>query len=681
MGVLSKPSHQARSFFFHLFAHKNTAIPTISVLVIVIALFNYRNKVLRRQLIRKSELSLATIKDRRKKAQGRVDFDFLHNFSKLVKIAIPNPASKLTLEMMLMMASLVARTFLSIHIATVNGGLVRSVIDRNLKGFALKILRMCIIALPASFLNSYIGYLNNSIAFQIRQNLTTHLHSIYVNNIKYYQVVNIDARIENPDQRLTNDIEKFSASFANLYSNVTKPILDMILFGKSLGDKVGYGTVSLTFIWYIISALFLKLISPPMGLLTSMQQNYEGEYRSEHSAIKIFSQEIAFLNGAKWEKHSLKNKFQLLYENQKDILMKRLFLGAFDSITVRYGATIVGYFVLASPSFANFKGAKRSMSDLTSDYIRNGSLMINLAKSIGRIVVSYKDLQSIAGYTVLITEIKTVLDDLNRNKYVRAQLSSKEGTKTNYRKNTGTIDIKNRGKLIESDNDVIEFSNVPLVTPNGDVLVESVSFKLQKGENVIISGPNGCGKSSLFRILGGLWPLLGGRVERPKLEDLFYLPQRPYLSEGTLKEQVIYPRYIGIENVSDEVINYWLKFVDLDDLITKEGTLEEVKDWEEVLSGGEKQRMAMARLLYHKPKFAIMDECTSTVSQEMESKFYNECKRLGISLFTISHRQSLFKFHDYYLKFDGEGGYEYISLTLLGIEPTIQRNADENVTK
>lgn len=679
MGVLSKPSHQARSFFFHWFSSKNTAIPTVATVVILIALFNYRNKKLKQQLIKKSEISLVTIKERRKKAQGRVDLEFLQNFIKLLKIAIPKLTSRLTMEMLLMMTSLVARTFLSIHIASVNGALVRSVIERNLKSFMLKILRMCIIALPASFLNSYIGYLNHSIAFQVRQNLTTHFHGLYINNIKYYQVVNIDARIENPDQRLTNDIERFSAAFANLYSNVTKPVLDCILFGKSLGDKVGYGTVSLTFIWYLISGMFLKLISPPMGILTSMQQNYEGEFRSEHSSIKTFSQEIAFLNGAKWEKQSLKNKFLMLYNNNKDILTKRLYLGVFDSLMVRYGATLVGYFVLASPSFANFKGAKKSMTDLTGDYIRNGSLMINLAKSIGRIVVSYKDMQNIAGYTVLLHEIKVVLEDLNKDKYVRTQLSHKEGAKTNYRKTTSAIDIKNRGKMVVSDNDIIEFTNVPLVTPNGDVLVESVTFRLDKKDNLIISGPNGCGKSSLFRILGGLWPLLGGRVERPKLEDLFYLPQRPYLSEGTLKEQVIYPRYIGIEDISDDSIYYWLRFVDLGDLLLKPSALEEVRDWEEVLSGGEKQRIAMARLLFHKPKFAILDECTSTVSNDMETKFYTECRRLGISLFTISHRQSLFKYHDYYLKFDGEGSYEYINLRSLEKEPEMERYSDDEV--
>lgn len=668
MGVLSKPQKQARSFFYNLFANKKTGLPAVGALVILIFLFNYRNKKLKKNLMKRSELSLANMREKRKKKQGHVDMRFLKNFIQLIKIAMPHFFSKLTLEMVLMMASLISRTFLSIYIASVNGSLVKAIMDRNLRTFGLKILTMCIVGLPASFINSYINYLNKSIGYQVRENLTRYFHDIYVDKIKYYQVINLDSRIENPDQRLTNDIERFSISFANLYSNVSKPILDIFLFGRSLGQKVGYGTVSLTFVWYLISAAFLKLISPPMGLLTSIQQNCEGEFRAQHSNIKTFSQEIGFLNGARWEKNLLKHKFSLLYKNKQNILNKRMFLGIFDSMMVRYGATLVGYFILSKPTMNGTlkDGAMADAGERSGQYIRNGSLMINLAKSVGRIVVSYKDLQNIAGYTVLITEIKTVLEDLLNNKYSRTQLSSKKGTNLNYREKSSNmnLDIKNRGKLIISQNSVIEFNKVPLVTPNGDVLVESMSFKLNKGENLIISGPNGCGKSSLFRIMGGLWPLLGGQMQRPELKDLFYLPQRPYLSEGTLKEQVIYPNYADTGENDDDTIIEWLEFVDLHDLVKDNPykALEEVQDWNEVLSGGEKQRIAMARLLFHRPKFAVLDECSSTVSEQMESKFYDECKRLGVSLFTISHRQSLFKFHDYYLKFDGNGGYEYLPL-------------------
>ncbi len=291
------------------------------------------------------------------------------------------------------MATLISRTVLSIIIASVNGSLVKSIMGRDLKDFIMKILKMCVIAIPASFLNSYIKYLKNSISYQVRTNLTNYYQNRYINELRFYQVVNIDSRIKNPDQRITNDIEKFSNSFANLYSNIAKPVLDMILFTKSLSNKIGFGTVSLTFVWYAISALLLKFVSPPMGLLIAFKQNYEGEFRSQLSNIRSFSQEIGFLNGAKWEEKLLNKKFDLLYNHDKDILKKRLFMNVFDCLLTKYGAALVGYIILSKPSMNYFSNSKYqgSITKLTGEYIRNGSLMLNLAKAIGRIVISYKD--------------------------------------------------------------------------------------------------------------------------------------------------------------------------------------------------------------------------------------------------------------------------------------------------
>jgi len=663
MGVLSKPTGVFRNAIFQLFSNKKTSIPTLTTIIVILYIFNNRNKKLAKDLRAKSERSLAGLHGKTKKRSGNVDLVFLKNFIQIMKIALPKPFSLLSLEMTLMLICLILRTFLSIHIASINGSFVRSIVDRNLRAFSMKILRLVIIAIPASILNSYLEYLRKSIAYRVRTNLTLHFHTSYMQSMRFYQVFNIDGRIENPDQRLTNDIEKFSMAFSNMYANVTKPILDIFLFGRSLAQRVGYFTVSLTFLWYILSGMILKLISPPMGLLTALQQNLEGSYRAQHANIVNFNQEIAFLDGANYEKAKLKEKFNQLFEHEKNILIKRCYLGSFDGLLVKYGATIVGYYVLSKPSMRNFKkkDGKMSISELTQDYIRNGSLMMNLAKSIGRMVISYKDLQNMAGYTILLNEMQSVLSDLERGKYIRSQTTST----TVYRKNISTpsTEIANRGSLIISENDMICFDNVPLITPTGDLLIESMSFKLKRGENLIISGPNGCGKSSLFRILGGLWPLMGGVMERPPIEDLFYLPQRPYLTEGTLKEQIIYPFFLDQENFCDDNLKVLLDFVDLTHLYDNmDGGLSKERDWEQVLSGGEKQMIAMARLLFHKPKFAILDECTSTVSIEMEAKFYKKAKELGVSLFTISHRASLFQFHDYYLKFDGDGGYAWIDL-------------------
>jgi ATP-binding cassette subfamily D (ALD) protein 3 len=146
---------------------------------------------------------------------------------------------------------------------------------------------------------------------------------------------------------------------------------------------------------------------------------------------------------------------------------------------------------------------------------------------------------------------------------------------------------------------------------------------------------------------------------------MFYVPQRPYLALGTLRDQIIYPdtKIMALsKGYEDSKISDLLKKVHLSYLIEREGGFDSVQDWADVLSGGEKQRVAMARLFYHKPQFAILDECTSAVSIDVEGIMYDYAKELGITLFTVSHRQSLFKYHEYLLRFDGRGHYEFIPM-------------------
>lgn len=216
------------------------------------------------------------------------------------------------------------------------------------------------------------------------------------------------------------------------------------------------------------------------------------------------------------------------------------------------------------------------------------------------------------------------------------------------------------GRIIVSEN--LKFEDVPILSPNGDILVEKMSFEIQPGMNLMITGPNGCGKSSLFRIMGQLWPCSGGKLHKPALDKIFYIPQRPYLPNGTLRDQLIYPHtYEQMISTggSDDQLFELLGQVRLDYLVEREGGWDKENDWNDVLSGGEKQRMAMGRLIYHKPKYAILDECTSAVSVDVEGHLYTYMKSQGITLITVSHRDTLWKYHEYLLKFSGDKQYEF----------------------
>jgi len=219
-----------------------------------------------------------------------------------------------------------------------------------------------------------------------------------------------------------------------------------------------------------------------------------------------------------------------------------------------------------------------------------------------------------------------------------------------------------KGAKIEFSDDIV-FKDIPILSPNGDVLIPAMNFKIQPGMHLLISGPNGCGKSSLFRILGELWPAKAGTLIKPKVEKIFYIPQRPYLPKGCLRDQVIYPHTIADmrkKGVSEDDLIKILDNVKLSHILARESDgWNAMNDWADVLSGGEKQRMAMARLIYHRPLYAILDECTSAVSVDVEGQLYTYMKDQGITLITVSHRETLWKYHDYLLKFHGDKQYNF----------------------
>jgi ATP-binding cassette subfamily D (ALD) protein 3 len=266
----------------------------------------------------------------------------------------------------------------------------------------------------------------------------------------YYKICNLDSRIQNPDQRLTQDAEKWAQSLSSLYLNVTKPVLDIIMFSRKLAELVGWLGPAVVVMWYFVSGVLIRLISPSFGRLTALEQKIEGEYRAKHSDLLQHSEEVAFYNGSDWEKARIHDKFTELINHVKFVLHKRFLMGIFDSMLVKYGAVMVGYTVVGLPVFgpgreAYLKSVANDPTKITKDYVRNSSLLINLAKAIGRIVVSYKDVQNLAGYTSLIHELDEVLTDLEAGKFRRTQVVTLENGMTAASEELKLNDMSNQG--------------------------------------------------------------------------------------------------------------------------------------------------------------------------------------------------------------------------------------------
>ncbi|GAA6219498.1 ATP-binding cassette sub-family D member 3 isoform X1 [Lates japonicus] len=515
-----------------------------------------------------------------------------------------------------------------------------------------------------ALVNNFLKLGLNELKLRCRERLTKKLYDQYLQGFTYYKMGNLDNRIANADQLLTQDVEKFCNSVVDLYSNLSKPLLDIGLYIFKLTSAIGAQGPAIMMAYLLISGLFLTRLRRPIGKMTVTEQRYEGEYRYVNSRLITNSEEIAFYNGNMREKQTIHATFKKLVDHLHNFIFFRFSMGFVDSMIAKYLATVVGYLVVSRP-FLNLSHPRHlhsTHSELLEDYYQSGRMLLRMSQALGRIVLAGREMTRLSGFTARITELMKVLKELNAGKYERTMVSQQEKESDTAEKLTL---VPGSGQIINRDN-IIKFEHTPLATPNGDILIRDLTFEVRSGTNVLVCGPNGCGKSSLFRVLGELWPLFGGHLTKPERGKLFYVPQRPYMTLGSLRDQVIYPDTYEEQRrkgISDQVLKEYLDNVQLGHILDREGSWDTVQDWMDVLSGGEKQRMAMARLFYHKPQFAILDECTSAVSVDVEDYIYSHCRTVGITLFTVSHRKSLWKHHEYYLHMDGRGNYEFKPIT------------------
>lgn len=644
-----------------------------------------------------------------------LDRDFLRQLIMLLRIMVPGWRSR---EMGLLACAtltLLARTFLSVYVAELEGQIVKRIVLRDVRGFGLMLGRWFAIALPATFVNSAIRYLECRLALSFRERLVKHAYKMYLSQQTYYRVSALDTRLGGAEQRLTDDLSELASSVAHLYSSLTKPLLDCALVGIALisfSHKMGARTIPGPLLAVAVIGLtgqVLRLASPKFGQLVAEEATRRGKLREAHARISAHAEEIAFYGGHDTEHRYLNSAYKSLVTHLQRIIAVKLWYVMLEQFLMKYVWSGTGLFVIAMPLLYSTATSKSGIntdgdggvSERTRYLTTSKNLLSSGADAVERLMSSYKELVALAGYAARVSEMLDVFKDAALCKYKRNVVTSSPSRSLSNGNaqllvekiiefDNGTPVIK--GIVRESMDCSISLINVPIVTPNCEVIVPSLTVNIKPGDHLLITGPNGCGKSSLFRIISGLWPVYDGTLIRPNERNssehsrpaLFYIPQKPYMTVGCLRDQIIYPAHTNrSENCSDEKLLRLLDDVDLRSIVEREPEgFDALGDWDSTLSGGEKQRLAMTRLLYHAPQYALLDECTSAVSLEAEGIMYETAKRKGITLLTITHRvASLAKYHKLLLRFDGEGGWTFGPLDIDAALSMSNREANKKETE
>ncbi len=510
----------------------------------------------------------------------------------------------------------------NVYIGKIAGETMTALQKQEVHAFSWSMTQFAFVMLLATPITVYYQFLRTRLALLWREWLSNHLFGRFFGGHTYYKLNN-DLRIDNPDQRMTQDVETFCNSSVGLFVSVLDALVNISTFIGVLWSISP--TLSFTVVAYSVIGSFVSLwIGKKLIALNFVQSALEANLRHCLTDVRRDAESIALYNGEAREQRSSTDALRRTIANLYDMACVNRNLGFF-TIPFNLLVPLIPAAVIASLYFDN----QIDFGEIT----RAGMAFGTIFSGMTLLVQQFTGISSYAANINRVGSFVEVLDEYDAKTADSAK----------------TIEIVTADRLALAD--------VTVLTPDATrTLVENISFQLPEGSSLLIMGPSGCGKSTLLRAIAGISRAGCGRVYRPRLTDLMFLPQRPYVPECTLREALCYPSTQACGN--DAQLLALLNLVRLPNLALEVGGLDVDRNWREKLSPGQQQLLSMARVILTKPKYAFLDEATSALDPENERLLYTVLQSVGATVISVGHRPALVEHHTHVLELLGNGSWK-----------------------